>query len=270
MGFRAVRFVAPGFALLSTAAPAAVPLTPVKPWLVDFDTVQCHAEREYRDDRGSVMLGIRPAPTGDTYELLVARNRAGPRFGRQFVGSVDFGKGPIKAWLLNYGTSDPPLDIMKFRISATEMAQAKTARNILFHIRGRDDVAFAVTAISDLITTLDQCTTALQDHWNMTSEKREGLRDLPKGDLRKIFTFEDYPHEALSRGQEGAAQFLLFIDEQGSVAACHVFKPSGIPALDAMGCQTIRERGKFKPAVDHNGKPARSAYITPPVQWRLA
>lgn len=73
----------------------------------------------------------------------------------------------------------------------------------------------------------------------------------------------------MNRGQEGDAQFLLLIDENGKVAGCHVLIASGVPALDAMGCSVIRNRARFKPAVDSAGKPTRSTVVTPKVSWRL-
>jgi periplasmic protein TonB len=60
---------------------------------------------------------------------------------------------------------------------------------------------------------------------------------------------------------------ILLINEAGKVAGCDVLTPSGIPALDIMGCQVIRSRAKFTPAVDANGKPVRSTVVTPPIVW---
>jgi protein TonB len=73
----------------------------------------------------------------------------------------------------------------------------------------------------------------------------------------------------MSREQGGKVQFLLLIDEQGKVASCDVMSPSGIPALDAMGCQVIRQRAKFRPALGGDGTPIRSAVVTPPVIWTM-
>jgi protein TonB len=69
--------------------------------------------------------------------------------------------------------------------------------------------------------------------------------------------------------QEGTVQFLLLVDEKGAVAGCHIEKPSGVPILDAAGCQVIRERLKLTPARDAQGRPVRSSLVTPPITWRL-
>jgi hypothetical protein len=59
------------------------------------------------------------------------------------------------------------------------------------------------------------------------------------------------------------------VDEKGSVAGCHVLQPSNIPVLDAMGCQVMRLRGNFSPALDRTGKPVRSTIVTPNIVWKM-
>jgi TonB family protein len=259
--------------VLATAIAAAAhadaqqPLQPVKPWLIDYDVAECHAERAYGNAADPITLAIRPSPTAETYELLVARRRPGPHFAEELEGSVDFGRGPIKAWLLRYGVKDPTLSIDKFRITAAEMAQARSASAATFHIKGGSDVSFALRAMPDLLAGLEKCTINLQQYWNMLPKDQHIIAAPAMGDVREAFTSEDYPDEAMQRNQEGSAQFMLFIDEKGAVAACQILKPSGAPALDGMGCQVIRQRAKFKPALDTSGKPVRSTVVTPPVTW---
>lgn len=59
------------------------------------------------------------------------------------------------------------------------------------------------------------------------------------------------------------------MDEKGAVAGCDVLTPSGVPALDAMGCEVIKEKAKFSPAMDSHGKGVRSVVTTPAVTWRV-
>jgi TonB family protein len=135
-------------------------------------------------------------------------------------------------------------------------------------MEGRPDVSFSLAAVPDLLKTLQDCTADLQHYWNMIDPEQKKIAAPAVGDVRKVFTSDDYPSEALKENQEGKAQFLLFVDEQGKIPACYVLQPSGIPALDGMGCQVIRQRAKFKPAIDTAGKPIRSIVITPPVIGR--
>jgi hypothetical protein len=184
-------------------------------------------------------------------------------------GSVELSGKPTKAWLMRYGSSDGKLRIDKFRVEASAIDKLAPGAVANFHVKGEMSQSFALPSIGKLVETMRQCTVDLQKFWNMTPEDQKRIATPAKGDVRGLFTDRDYPAEALSA--EGQAQFLLLVDEAGKVAACHVLKPSGVPSLDGMGCQVIRERAnKFRPALDTSGKPVRSTVITPPVVWKMA
>jgi TonB family protein len=258
--------------LCSAAAPSnsIEPLKPDKAWVVDFATAECNAQRAYGNPVNPIILGLRPSAWGSTYELMLITNERGPVYAEEKEGWVDFGQAPIKAWLLHYGVTQPkPYNFFKFRISAEQMAQARSASTVTFHISGRPEVSLTLTAIRTLLESLDRCTNDLQHYWNMTDTEQKKISASAQADLRAIFNWQDYPQEAMSRRQEGMVQFLLFVDEKGKLAACHVLKPSGIPVLDGMGCQVIGKRAKFKPALDSAGAPIRSSIVTPPIVWRM-
>lgn len=253
--------------LIQPANLAAKPLAPTAKWVVDYRTDQCLASREYGTAKYPVTFGIRPSPNGKSYLLLFAGKGSGPQLAREEPTTVDFGNGPIKTWLLEYGSKPSGSDTYQLRIAAAEMDQAKTAATIKISRKGAEDIELQLQSIPALMKTLEDCTANLQRYWNMGGEKDGRITTPSKGDVRSAFSDEDYPEEALLRSQEGQAQFLLLIDETGKVAGCDVIVASGIPALDAMGCQAIRNRAKFSPARDANGKAARSAVVTPPVKW---
>jgi TonB family protein len=225
--------------------------------------------RDYGKSDGPVTFAIKPSPNGETYEFIFARKQKGPQFAEELQGSVDFGSGPIKAWLLHYSGDDRKVDLYQYRISAAEMSQARTATAVTFHMKGGPDQAFKLTLIPALLDGLEKCTDDLRKFWNMGGEIDGRIAVGSKGDVRNVFSSNDYPSEASRRGQEGTAQFLLLVDQVGKVAGCDVLMASGVPALDAMGCLAIQGRAKFTPARDHAGKAIRSTYVTPPVMWRM-
>jgi TonB family protein len=255
---------------LATATPATGRvLQPIRNWVVDYRDDQCVAYRDYGSPDKAITLGIRPAPNGETYELLVARPRSGPDFATEEKGSVDFGNGAIKAWLLNYGGRHSKSDIYQFRISAAEMEQARSARTVSLRPASAPDFTFELRSMPALLKGLQDCTADLQRYWHMDTQDSGTAATPVKGDLRAIFSADDYPAEALRRTQEGSARFLLLIDEKGSVAGCHVLEPSGVPVFDALGCQVMAKRAKFHPALDASGKPMRSSVKTPKIVWQL-
>jgi TonB family protein len=240
-------------------------LQPHGKWVLDYAETQCMASRTYGDPADQVTFGISPSPYVDTYKLLVARHRAGPEKALELKGSVDFGNGPIDSWLLHYGNREERHDLYQFRITAAEMAQADAASRVTLRSKGGPDVSLVLEDMKPLITGLEACAADLRNHWNADNKVASPAR----GDIRSVFSSSDYPSEAYNRNQEGAAQFILLVDEAGKVAGCDVVEASGVPALDAMGCQVIRQRVQFKPARDSKGKPVRDTVVTPKVVWRL-
>ncbi|MEO8547392.1 MAG: energy transducer TonB [Sphingomicrobium sp.] len=235
--------------------------------MVDYRDDQCVASRQYGAPDNPIALGIRPAPNGETYELMVSRKRSGPDFAVEQEGSVDFGGGRIKAWLLNYGGTQTKADVYQFRISAPEMEQARFAKTVTLRAARALDVSFELRSMSALLTGLQDCTADLKSYWNMGGEQDGRIATSAMGDVRALFTSDDYPVQALKNDQQGQSRFLLLIDDKGSVAGCHVLQASGVPVLDAMGCQVIRQRAKFTPARDSRGAAVRSTYTTPLINW---
>jgi protein TonB len=90
-----------------------------------------------------------------------------------------------------------------------------------------------------------------------------------KGDLRNLFSGDDYPAAAMSAGAEGTAQASITVGPDGRVVGCNITRSSGNGALDAATCNIIRRRAKFTPARDSNGNPTTDTLSTPPITWRL-
>lgn len=261
-----------GLAILLSAivGPAtAQPLQPVKPWDLDYGDAQCTASRTYGSNAAPVTLAIIPAPDAESYELLVLYNSPYPDFADELDGVVDFGSGPLKAPLLQYGSKDKKITLYRFRLTAAQMDRARDANSVTFHVKDARDFSFELDHVAPLLDGLQHCTADLKNYWNFGGEKTGRVAVAAKGDTRMIFSADDYPAISERAGEEGTAQYLLMIDEKGAVAGCHIVKPSGVPALDAMGCVVIQGRGKYKPALDPSGKPIRSTLTTPPITWRL-
>ncbi|HEY8593070.1 MAG TPA: TonB family protein [Sphingomicrobium sp.] len=90
-----------------------------------------------------------------------------------------------------------------------------------------------------------------------------------KGDLRGLFTGDDYPAAAMSSGAEGTAQAQLTIGADGRVTGCNIIRSAGNGALDSATCNILRRRAKFTPARDSNGNATTDTITTPPITWRL-
>jgi TonB family protein len=89
------------------------------------------------------------------------------------------------------------------------------------------------------------------------------------GDLRALFSGDDYPANAQMNGEQGTVQVRLSIDSAGSVSDCTVIRSSSFRSLDDATCTILKDRAKFRPAHDANGRAVPDTVVSPPVVWRL-
>jgi protein TonB len=90
-----------------------------------------------------------------------------------------------------------------------------------------------------------------------------------KGDLRSLFSADDYPASAQSAGAEGTVRASLTIGPDGRVTGCNIIQSSGNGSLDSTTCNILRRRAKFTPARDSNGNATSDTVTTPSIIWRL-
>jgi len=68
-------------------------------------------------------------------------------------------------------------------------------------------------------------------------------------------TQDDYPVEALQKGESGLVAFETQVDPAGKPTGCRTIASSGSAILDATTCRLVMERGSFRPATDAKGLP---------------
>jgi protein TonB len=90
-----------------------------------------------------------------------------------------------------------------------------------------------------------------------------------KGPKVGLFSYEDYPSEAVRNHWQGTVIADLTISPDGRVSACRIIQSSGHKVLDDATCGIMSRRAFFTPARDNQCNPIESTYRTPPIQWRL-
>lgn len=264
-------------AIQPTASPAA-PLQPTGRWVMDYTPTACEAKRQF----GDVAMAIAPGPLGQSTRLLI--ELPGKAFrARQFPARVDpnDGRGSAKATAMLYPAKKAGMRRL-FAVLPNELVdRAMASGSFTIWTGSAPDItrvqshsaqaSFAFGPTAGLRKALDTCMADLRKTWGMVDGKlpTPAIATQARGDVRGIFTSSDYPDDAMAANQSGTTQFLLMIGRDGSVMDCVVASSSGVASLDVMGCQVIRERAKFKPATDANGKPTLDTYVTPPIRWAL-
>ena len=90
----------------------------------------------------------------------------------------------------------------------------------------------------------------------------------PAGNPGTWVTDADYPARALKNGEAGITGFIADVDAKGMVTACGIQSTSGSSVLDEATCQLIRQRGRFFPATDKDGRAVASKFANK-VKWSL-
>jgi periplasmic protein TonB len=85
--------------------------------------------------------------------------------------------------------------------------------------------------------------------------------------LPGLLSLEDYPEEALNRGEQGPVTVELTISPAGRVTACKVLVSAGW-SLDRATCRVITKRARFRPATDAQGAAVADTYIQT-IVWRI-
>lgn len=266
------------FALAFQSPASAAPLQPTGKWVMNYTPTACEAKRRF----GEIGLAIIPGPLGQSTRLMVELPGKAMR-ARQHRASIDpeDGRGAVKATALLFPLKKPGARGL-YTVLPNELVERAMASGMISIRVGSEEMSgrvalnsaftqLALGSTGSLRKALDTCMADLRTQWGMVDGKlpKPANASQARGDVRAIFTGDDYPEDAVAAGQGGITQYLLMIGRDGSVMDCVVAQSSGIASLDAMGCQVIRERAKFTAGSGSDGKPATDTYMTPPIRWVL-
>jgi TonB family protein len=244
-------------------------MQPSADWALYSSETECLAGRTYGSSANPITLGVRQAPLGNSYELIVGQKGQPPETVLEGFGELKFGTAAVQRLFMHSGSKANQTDIYQVRLTAAEMEEMRSAPDLTMRLKDGPTIRLSLNGMSDLLSKLAACAASLQSRWNIASHGNATLETGARGDVRSLFSADDYPLQAIASRQGGRVQFLVLVDQTGSVAGCDVVISSGNPLLDGMGCQVIRKRARFTPALDLNGKPVRDSILTPPVIWTM-
>ena len=264
-------------AALSAGQPAAVPLQPTGKWTMVYTPTSCEAKRRF----GDVAVAIIPGALGESTRVMVEVPGKTSQ-ARQYPAIVNPGDGggaakatallfPMKA-KTSRGVYMVLPNALVERILTSGRMDFEVGNQRVHIAANSARASLALGKTEPLRKALEICMADLRTQWGMVGGKlpKPAIASYAQGDVRGIFKSEDYPEDAMDANQSGSTRFLLMVDKTGSVMDCVVAQSSGVASLDAMGCQVLRERAKFKPAIDAAGKPTVDTYVTPPIRWAIA
>lgn len=96
---------------------------------------------------------------------------------------------------------------------------------------------------------------------------KAGVSARARGNLVGLFSDNDYPRVALTRGEQGMVAVSLLVSPTGRVSGCTVVT-SASASLDARTCAVLTARASFVPARTKAGRPTTDTFHQR-VMWRI-
>ena len=120
------------------------------------------------------------------------------------------------------------------------------------------------------IAALNDCVDELMSHWNIDVEAHRTLtRPAAPVNLPDVSRMIDYPPKMAREGMQGVVNIRLAVDETGLVTSCHIQMPLSDPVFEESSCADIQHALDFDPALDKDGQPIKSYYVTS-VRFQMA
>ncbi len=272
--------------LVSTATVAAKPrplvtLTRTGAWVVNYDDNACHLLGQFGDLEDGVVIRMTRYQPGDPFDLTLYGKPFDVRT-LQVKVSLDFGvsDGPIeRTGLAGKAGTRPMVLAGGMRIDGKAASDPDNALPPVDPSRERAAATLVVgfggsdyrleTGPLDLpLAKLRECQTDLVKFWGYDPAVQAQLSRpaKPATSPARWATSSDFPRAALESGRSGVVKFRLDIDETGKVTKCAVLAQTSPTDFAKTSCDILVRRGKFQPALDKDGQPVRSFWVSS-IRW---
>lgn len=273
---------------LSHSASARQPLAlePSSPWILDYDADSCTLRRTFGEGPQQAQLEMRRFQPGLDLQVTVAtkarttkrpfRYRFDPAdkwedeemplhvffdggqegviFKSRLV-EVPFARdGTPEDWADYYQT----VDYRSLESDAAAKVESLTVSRAF-----RDDVILRTGSLKAPMNALNECIDELLNHWQINVEAHKSLTRLAfPVNVLEVSRRLKYPPMMLREGLPGLVNLRFAVDEVGQITACHIQMPLSDPEFERVSCRDIQRHLKFSPALDKDGNPIPSYWVT--------
>ena len=267
----------------ASAKEGALLLEPSSKWNVHYADDFCRLWRSFGEGRDQITLVLDRFQPSDSFRLTLAgqpmggpksRSAASIRFGNMLPEQkLDFFPGSfannVPAWVFANNVRirpyPDPKDVAAVAadgwISDEEWASVTAVRigKPFSRVRVLD-----TGPMSDAFDALHRCTVELVGHWGIDVKRHGSLTRWPKpvDSPATWLRSDDYPRAMLEKWQPGLVQFRLTVGEEGKPPACHIQQSTNPEGFNKAVCDALMKRASFEPALDADGKPLTSFYIS--------
>jgi Gram-negative bacterial TonB protein C-terminal len=270
------------------AAPTSPPsLKRVTKWEMRYDEDACTLAARFGEDKDSTLLVMTRTYPGDWFELKIYSKNIkysgvtmpiaisfGELPAMRRDGMAAYSSGPNRTPVVIVpnlrvdGWEFPAVDNLATAVPAIEPKQEAAISTITVRQIGGKSFRLETGSLSAPLAAMRTCTDDLLRYWGYDPAVQTNLTStvLPITRPDKWLRSNDFPTDALMQGQNGLVRFRLDVDEVGNVAHCRVLYRTNPDSFADLSCKLISARAKFKPALDSQGNPVKSFFISQ-IRW---
>jgi len=234
--------------------PAAALVPAAAAWQVDWGEHYCSLIRKPDADRpfatafatvpGSLYIRIRLATPQGATEITGVNNVVLLPAGTVFRVTTDqFRLSRVEDRLNLYGL---PEDFRAQLANATEL-QLRTGDRVRARV--------PLDGVRPGLAGQRRCLTDVAREWGIDEAALTALRRRPESTNMLGLEPTDIPAAALRRTDRGTTTVRITVSAEGRPLDCVPVATSGSPEMDATVCRVALARGRFRPALDANGRP---------------
>ena len=274
-------------------------LKPSTRWVLEYADESCRLARNFGEGKDRVTLMFDQFQPGDAFKMRLAgrpvgvnrmahvddaRLRFGPNEAEFEITAETATTSEGEPVLLVNGTHRlaPPTDEEKTaakqaireggRFEPVPLGPVREAAATWLQLRkvSRRDLILETGPMHKPMAALRECSWDTVRSWGLDVEQQKTLTRKPRSKASPAtwFNVSDYPSEMIREGYQGVVNFRLLIDAAGKPTLCKIQVSTHPKAFDDAVCSAVMRRAEFEPALDAEGKPVPSYWVST-VQFRL-
>lgn len=288
MGIAGVASLLAAMPVIVTARQTPIELPPASPWNVHYADDYCRLARSFGSDKQRVILSIEQGAPGDSFRMTLAgpmmdrprdRDDATIAFGALPEQKLPFFPGSLgdamPAWIFGDTIRLRPStgaeqafaagngDRLRLEQPISEAEEA-SATSVLIGRPLRNPIRLQTGPMNAAFSAMRSCTDELLDHWGIDVARHREISRwvMPVGQPQKWLKSGDYPADMLAKSQPGIVRFRLSVGADGTPTACHIQRSTNAKGFDDAVCSGLMRRARFEPALDKEGRPLASYYVS--------
>jgi hypothetical protein len=267
-------------------------LSPSSAWTLDYAADSCALRRMFGEGDDRFYLEFRRFGPGLGLQTTIASSGMKPRRSVSFryrLGSETKWRQAVAANSITLDTPDSSFEGVLFDLALVSSAEAEASSDPLqraaylesidlralereaagradaITLRGafRRELTLSLGSLEAPIAALNECIDELMTGWNIDLDAHRTLtRPATPVNLRRVASMIDYPPKMALQNMPGVVNIRLAIDERGRITGCHIQMPLSDPSFEESSCVDVQHALDFDPALDKDGHPIASYWIT--------